>query len=292
MEHYLSMKFGLMFANAGPFSEPDNAVGVAQLCEELGFESVWTVEHVVVPSGYQSTYPYSPDGRMPGGESVPIPDPLIWLAYVGAATTRLRLATGILILPQRNPVVLAKELATLDRLTRGRVELGVGVGWLREEFDALGVPFDERGARTDEYVDVLRRMWREPETSYDGKFTRFAPLKSFPKPATTDGPRIHIGGHTPAAARRAGRIGDGFFPGRAGDELLSLLAEMRATAAAAGRDPDAIEITSGGALDVDAIKAAADLGVARYIVPPLGFDLDSLRANLTQFAENVMAQVR
>ncbi|HYL52674.1 MAG TPA: LLM class F420-dependent oxidoreductase [Acidimicrobiia bacterium] len=283
------MKFGLMFANAGPFSEPENAVGLAKLAEDLGFESVWTVEHVVVPSGYQSAYPYSPDGRMPGGEDVPIPDPLIWLAYVGAATTSLRLATGILILPQRNPVILAKELATLDRLTSGRLELGVGVGWLEEEFDALGVPFEDRGPRTDEYVDVLRRLWREPETAYDGRFTRFAALKSFPKPSTAGGPPIHIGGHTKAAARRAGRIGDGFFPGRAGDELTALLAEMHKAAVDAGRAPEEIEITSGGALDLDAVKKAADLGVARYIVPPLGFDLETLRTNLGKFAENVMA---
>jgi probable F420-dependent oxidoreductase len=283
------MKFGLMFANAGPFSEPENAIGLAKLAEELDFESVWTVEHVVVPSGYESAYPYSPDGRMPGGEDVPIPDPLIWLAYVGAATTRLRLATGILILPQRNPVILAKELATLDRLTGGRLELGVGVGWLQEEFDALGVPFERRGARTDEYIDVLRRLWREPETAYDGTFTRFAALKSFPKPAIAGGPPIHIGGHTNAAARRAGRIGDGFFPGRAGDELGRLLDEMRKAAVDAGRAPDEIEVTSGGALDLDAVRKAADLGVARYIVPPLGFDLETLRTNLGKFAENVIA---
>src|SRR6476660_6665715 len=153
------MKFGLMFANGGPFSEPGLAVGLAQLAEELGFESLWTVEHVVVPTAYASAYPYSPDGRMPGGEDVPIPDPLIWLAYVGGATSTIRLATGILILPQRNPVILAKELATLDRLSGGRVELGVGVGWLREEFDALGVPWERRGARTDEYVAAMRALW-------------------------------------------------------------------------------------------------------------------------------------
>src|SRR5689334_20693406 len=220
------MKFGLMFANAGPLGGPDMTVAVAQLCEELGFESLWTVEHVVVPSGYESEYPYSPDGRMPGGESVPIPDPLVWLAFVAGVTTRIRLATGILILPQRNPLVLAKELATLDLLSRGRMELGVGVGWLREEFDALGVPFERRGARTDEYVDVLRRVWREPETSYDGEFTRFAPVKSFPKPARPNGVPVHIGGHTDASARRAGRLGDGYFPGRTGDDFDHLLDVM------------------------------------------------------------------
>jgi probable F420-dependent oxidoreductase len=284
------MKFALGYANAGPFAEPENAVGLAQLLEELGFESLWTVEHVVVPSGYQSPYPYSEDGRMPGGESVAIPDPLIWLTYVGAATTTLRLATGILILPQRNPIVLAKELATLDRLTSGRLELGVGVGWLEEEFDAIGVPFEERGRRTDEYIEVLRKLWREDESSYDGAFTRFAPLKSFPKPASANGPRIHIGGHTLPAARRAGRLGDGFFPGRGGDEMVALLDEMRASARAAGRDPDTIEITGGGALDLDGVKQAADLGVARYLIPPLGWDLETLRKNLGAFSENVIAK--
>jgi probable F420-dependent oxidoreductase len=284
------VKFGLMFANGGPFSEPETAVGLAQLAEELGFESLWTVEHVVVPTGYQSPYPYSPTGKMPGGEDVPISDPLIWLAYVAAATTRIRLATGILILPQRNPLILAKELATLDRLSGGRVELGVGVGWLEEEFNALGVPWAARGRRTDEYVDVLRRLWCEAETEYRGTFTHFAPLKSYPKPATAEGPKIHIGGHTPAAARRAGRIGDGFFPGRgAEDGLLPLLDDMRAAAKDAGRDPDAIEITSGGGLDLDAVKRYADFGVARFVIPPLGFDLDTLRTQLGNFSENVIA---
>jgi probable F420-dependent oxidoreductase len=284
------MKFGLMFANGGPFSEPEMAIGLAQLAEELGFESLWTVEHVVVPTGYQSTYPYSPTGRMPGGEDVPIPDPLIWLAYVAAATTRIRLATGILILPQRNPVILAKEIATLDRLSGGRVELGVGVGWLEEEFDALGVPFAERGKRTDEHIEVLHRLWREQETAFDGRYTRFGPLQSYPKPATAAGPKIHIGGHTPAAARRAGRLGDGFFPGRSEhDGLLPLLDEMRAAAKDAGRDPDAIEVSSGGGLDLDTVNRYAALGVSRFIVPPLGFDLDTLRTQLGKFADNVIA---
>jgi probable F420-dependent oxidoreductase len=290
VKEYRPMKFGILFANAGPYSKPENAVGLAQLAEELGFESIWTVEHVVVPSGYQSQYPYSPDGRMQGEEHTPIPDPLIWLSYVGSATTRLRLGTGILILPQRNPLILAKEVATLDRLTSGRVELGVGVGWLEEEFDALGVPFDGRGARTDEYVDVLRRLWQERETTYAGEFMNFAPLKSFPKPAQDGGPRIHIGGHSKAAARRAGRIGDGFFPGRTGDELVSLIDEMRKAAVDAGRDPDAIEITGGSGLDLDSVKRVEDLGVSRMIIPPLAFDLENLRTNLSKFADNVIAK--
>jgi probable F420-dependent oxidoreductase len=285
-----SMKFGLMFANAGPLGTADMTVGLAQLAEELGFESLWTVEHVVVPSGYQSEYPYSPDGRMPGGEDVGLPDPLIWLSYVAGVTTRIRLATGILILPQRNPLILAKELATLDALSRGRLELGIGVGWLREEFEALGVPFEQRGARTDEYVDVLRRVWREAETSYDGQFVSFAPVKSNPKPAQAGGIPIVVGGHTEASARRAGRLGDGYFPGRGEPELPKLLDVMRASARDAGRDPDAIEVTAGGVLDLDGVKRFADLGVSRVIIPPLGFDLETLKTQLGAFSENVISR--
>ncbi len=136
------MKFGLVFANAGPSANPEHAAGLARLAEENGFESLWTVEHVVVPAAYESQYPYSPTGKMPGNEDNPIPDPLIWLTWVAAATRTLKLATGILILPQRNPVILAKECATIDVLSGGRLTLGVGIGWLAEEFEAIGVPFD------------------------------------------------------------------------------------------------------------------------------------------------------
>ena len=280
-----------MFANVGPAVQPDYAARLGQLAEENGFESVWTVEHVVVPAGYESEYPYSPTGRMPGPEESPIPDPLVWLTHVGAHTTRLKLATGVLILPQRNPVVLAKEVATLDVLSGGRVVLGVGVGWLREEFDAIGVPFDERGPRTDEAIEALRALWTQDDSSFHGRFFDFDRAKSYPKPAQGSVP-IVIGGHTKPAARRAGRLGDGFFPARTSpEELRDLLDEMGRAAKDAGRDPDAIEVTAGGAMDVDSIKAFADLGVSRIIVPPLGFDLDTLEQQLGNFADNVIAKV-
>jgi probable F420-dependent oxidoreductase len=285
------MKFGIMFANVGPYVQPDMAAAFGRIAEEHGIESLWTVEHVVVPGDYQSEYPYSPTGRMPGPEESPIPDPLIWLTWVGAATTTLRLATGILILPQRNPVILAKELSTLDVLSSGRVELGVGVGWLREEFDALGVPFEERAARTDEYIEALRCLWREEEPCFEGRYARFDRAKSYPKPQQSMIP-IHVGGHTPAAARRAGRLGDGFFPGRSTDEdLVLLLDEMRRSAKNAGRDPDAIEVTAGGVMDLDGVRRFADHGVDRIALPPLGFDLDTLRAQLGRFSANVIEKV-
>jgi probable F420-dependent oxidoreductase len=287
------MKFGIMFANAGPASQPEHAVALAQLAEEAGFESLWTVEHVVVPVGYESQYPYSRDGRMPGGEEVPIPDPLVWLTYVGAHTTRIKLATGILILPQRNPVVLAKEVATFDVLTGGRAILGVGVGWLKEEFDVIGVPFDERGARTDDSIAALRALWAPGESTYSGQFSSFAPVQSLPKPVRPEGVPIVVGGHSEAAARRAGRLGDGFFPARGDiDKLPGLLDVMRKAAVDAGRDPDAIEITTGGAMDVEGAKRYADLGIDRLVIPPLGFDVETLRTQLADFGERVIAPLK
>ncbi len=282
------MKFGMLFANVGPFGRPEVAAELGQICEETGIESIWTVEHVIVPSGYASEYPYSKDGKMPGGDTAPIPDPLVWLTWVGAHTTTLGLATGILILPQRNPVVLAKEVATLDLLTGGRVTLGIGVGWLVEEFDAIGVPFSERAARTDEYVEVLRALWEGESVDYDGTFTTLRGANSFPHPAQPSVP-IVVGGHTLAAARRAGRLGDGFFPGK-GDWTAQRDA-MEAAARDAGRDPAAIEITRGGAMDADGVKRMIDEGVDRVVIPPLAFDAAGLRDALSRFADDVIAKV-
>jgi probable F420-dependent oxidoreductase len=281
-----------MFANTGMAVQPEGASALARIAEEAGFESLWTVEHVVVPTGYESQYPYSRSGRMPGGEDSPIPDPLIWLAWVAAVTSHIRLATGILILPQRSPVILAKAVATLDVLSRGRVILGVGVGWLEEEFDAIGVPFRERGARTDEYIEALRTLWRDDEPTFEGRFVQFRNARMHPKPVQEGGVPIIIGGHTDAAARRAGRLGDGFFPARGGpDDLSRLFDVVRATAREHGRDPDAIELTCGGAMDVDGVRRFEDMGVDRLIVPALGGNPEGWQQALGTFGDQVIAKV-
>ena len=289
------MKFGVAFANIGPMTYPEGAAAIGQAAEAGGFESLWTVEHVLVPAGYASPYPYSPTGKMPGPDDSDIPDPLIWLTYVAASTSTIRLGTGILILPQRNPIVVAKEIATLDRLSGGRVELGVGVGWLEEEFDALGISFADRGVRTDDNIAVLRALWAEGEASHDSQYTTFSKAYSRPRPTQARIP-ITIGGHSKAAARRAGRIGDGFFPGKGShEELADLIAVMRATATEHGRDPDAIEITTGGdgalgAGALDEVKALADMGVSRVIVPPLAFDPEGQRAAFGRYGDEVIAR--
>jgi probable F420-dependent oxidoreductase len=286
------VKFGLIFANTGRLAHAEPAVEFARAAEAAGFESLWTVEHVVVPAGYESQYPYDPSGRMPGRDDSPIPDPVVWLSYLAAATTTIRLATGVLILPQRNPVVLAKELATLDHLSGGRVVLGVGVGWLREEFDALGVPFAERGARTDEYVAAMRALWNEDHASFAGRFVAFDDCIARPRPAQGAIP-VHVGGHSEAAARRAGRLGDGFFPAKGSHaELAHLFDVARTTARAHGRDPAAIEITAAGngaigSRALDEVRALGDLGVDRVVVPAFLFakDLDAL----ARYGDDVIA---
>jgi probable F420-dependent oxidoreductase len=283
------VRFGITFANAGPWALPEFAEVLATTAEELGFESLWTVEHVVVPEGYGSQYPYSRSGRMPGPEEAPIPDPIVWLSWVAALTSTIRLATGILILPQRNPVILAKEVATLDVLSRGRVILGVGVGWLKEEFDIIGVPFEERGARTDEAIAALRALWTQDAAEHHGSAFDFAGAKSYPHPWQPGGVPIVVGGHSPAAARRAGRLGDGFFPARGHpDELRALVAEMRTVAEAAGRDPDAVEITVATKSDLERARALAAIGASRLTIAPPAFDPVGLRSGLEAFASEVM----
>lgn len=259
------MKFGLRYCNTGPYVDPERAVELAQAAEEAGFESMWTVEHTVVPAGYGSAYPYSPSGKMAGGDdAIPLPDPLIWMAYVAAATKRIKLGTAILILPQHNPVVVAKQVATLDHLSSGRTLLGIGAGWLKEEFEALGVPFETRGRRTDEYIKVLRELWSAEKPTFQGEFVRFKDAYCRPQPVNKHVPII-VGGHSEAAARRAGRLGDGFFPARGAPAELFDLA--RRSAEEAGRDPNALEMTASLPEDLAQIPSLIQLGVKRLLVP-------------------------
>ena len=277
------MKFGVAFANIGPFVDPVEAIGLAQAAEAAGFESIWTVDHVVVPAGYQSKYPYDPSGKLPSGESTVFPDPLIWLAYVAARTSSLSLGTGILIVPQRNPLVLAKELATLDHLSGGRMILGAGIGWLEEEFAALGVPFAGRGQRTEEAIAAMRALWSQESASYQGRTTTFRDCYLRPQPRGGAIP-VHVGGHSKAAAERAGRIGDGFFPfGVTRDEIVSLSDVMRRSADEAGRDPASIEVTVQSYITtadeaLDEVKVLERLGATRVIVPAAMFKQDPVEA--------------
>jgi probable F420-dependent oxidoreductase len=285
------LKFGLAFASSVG-TDSQSALEICRKAEAVGFDSVWGGEHVIRPDKIESPYPYTEDGEMPGDAETPIPDPLIWLAYVAAAAPTLRLGTCILIVPQRNPLVLAKELATLDQLSDGRVELGLGVGWLREEFDALGIPWERRGARNDEYIAAMRALWAGPHAEYHGQFVDFDPATCNPRPVNGSIP-ILVGGDTPVAIRRAARMADGYFPGSTDPEKLAgLIQEVRRAAEQEGRDADSIAINAiFGPQMADPLAGAeqlAKLGVERAMVPAFFFAGSEGMDRLEDFGERVV----
>lgn len=272
---------GLTFVNGALGADPAYAAALVTAAERVGFESLWAVQHVVIPVEHVSKYPYSSTGKLEGDVAGPVPDPLVWLAWAGALTATIRLATGVFILPQQHPLVVAKQVATVDRLTGGRVILGVGVGWLREEFEALDSSFDDRGQRMDEAVQVLRRSWAAGPTSFDGTQISFPPVHMSPKP--TGLIPIVIGGHTAAAARRAGRLGDGFFPlGCPADRLVELVELARRTATEHGRDPALLEITADAPRTPADAEAQQAVGVDRVVINAPGRIVDDLDGELAR----------
>ena len=185
---------------------------VATTAERLGFSTIWAPEHVVLLDEYASKYPYS-SGKFPGPTDTPIADPFTTLAYAAACTTKIRLATGICLVPEHNPLVLAKTVATVDQLSGGRFIFifGVGVGWPAEEFEALGVPFERRGPRTREYVEVMRKLWTERSSSHQGEFVKFTNVLSYPKPVSENGVPVWFGGESNPTLRRVAEYGDGWI---------------------------------------------------------------------------------
>jgi len=287
------MRFGLLAPCEGSFlSSPDRVGAYAQAAEAAGFESIWVFEHAVIPADYQSRYPYNAEGRVTI-EDDDIPDPLALLAFLAGRTTRLVLGTGVLILPQRSPVLCAKECATVDRLSGGRLRLGIGVGWLREEAEAVGTRFEDRGARTDEYIEAIRVLWRDPEPTFHGAYTRFERAKSNPKPVQPGGVPILVGGHSVAAARRAGRLGDGYFPiGLRHDDFTARLGVLQAAARERGRDPDTIELTYSGSTKPDRVRQYADLGVTRWVVAVWDTEPDTYRRAFDELSRTLIEPLR
>ena len=286
------MKIGLVPVNVG-VSSADQMVGFAQYAESIGVESAWTFEHVMVPLNYESRYPYSRDGKMGGKPDSNFIDPLIALTAVAANTTTLRLGTGVNIVAQANPLLLAKQAASLDLVSNGRFMLGAGIGWLREEFDAMGVPFERRGARFDDYLVAMRKVWSGEVVEHRSDFINWSGFQSYPVPIQKPGVPIIIGGSKGKVYERIARHGDGWFaPTNSAEELAPMLEPLKASCAEIGRDYDSIEITSmwnnkGG---LDAIKAFADVGVSRVIVPVFVLDGDPL-TGLTKLGEDIIAKL-
>ena len=251
---------GLFGTNMGAAATAEGARRLGALAEDLGYDSLWMGEHVVAPSPRVPPSPQEPD--------YPILDPLVALGFMAAVTERVRLATGIIILPQRNPVVLAKQLASLDVVSRGRVVFGMGVGYVEPEMRAVGVPMEGRGARSDEYVAAMRTLWEDDDPAFEGEHVSFRGVDGYPRPVQDRIPVI-VGGHSEAAHRRAVRIGDGWY-GFALDRATTAVqvASLRQAAEAAGRDFESLELTVSPAerLDADVVRDFSDMGVDRLVL--------------------------
>ena len=260
--------------------------------EDRGFESIWVPEHVVLFDDYESRYPYAADGRFPGGGDTGLLEPLTALTYLAAVTNRIRLGSGICLVPQRNPVYTAKQVVDLDCLSGGRVDFGIGVGWLREEFEAVAVPFARRGARTDEYLQVMRSLWTDEVSSFEGEHYTLPACRMYPKPVQQPHPPIHVGGESAAAMRRAARHGDGWYSfNRLPDELDGPLERLDAMLAEEGRSRSDVQLTVSPYLnpvDAAAVEAYRARGVDRLVVLCLAFDVDGLRTQLDHLVSTVL----
>ncbi len=289
------MEFGCHLPVYGPAAGRATVLGFARHMEDLGFDALWASDHVVLPVTIRSRYPYSPTGEFPLPPDAPFLEPLTVLGLIAGATERIRLGTSVLVLPHRHPVLLAKMLATLDHLAGGRVILGAGVGWMREEIELLGGDHDRRGAWSDEALRVLRACWTEDRPAFAGRFFRFDPVGFAPKPARGSIP-IWIGGDTPAALRRVATLGDGWhaaFPTPAA--LEAGLARLREACRAAGRDPQTVTLSvriglaarRSAAELVDELKTLEGLGVQHVVLESRARDLDEMVALYRRFASEV-----
>jgi probable F420-dependent oxidoreductase len=288
------MEIGCHLPIYGPAATRDVLLGFARRMEALGYDALWVSDHVVIPYAIASRYPYSATGDFPLPPATDFLEPLTALAAVAAATERIRLGTSVLVLPHRHPVLTAKMLATIDRLAPGRVILGAGVGWMREEIELFGVPHDRRGAWSDEAIRVMRACWTQARPSFAGEFFRFEPLGFAPQPARPI--PIWIGGHTPRAYRRVAELGDGWhaaFPSPAA--LAAALEELGGACARAGRDPATVTVSARVGLSarrpagdvLDELKALRDLGVRHVLLESRMRDLDEMAALYERFAADV-----
>lgn len=293
------MKVGIVPVNAGPYLAPGFLARFAKLAEDLGYESLWSFEHVIVPEQYDSVYPYSPTGKLALVHSSAFVDSLIGLAWCAAVTERIKFGTGVNILTQVNPLYLAKQAASIDYLSGGRLLLGLGVGWLKEEFDALGVPFERRGERADAYLDAMRAVWTGETVDVRNEFVDWHGFQMQPTPVSqVDGRStvpILIGGTSPAAIRRVVKRGDGWYIiHRDLDHFDELMSALHAECDRQGRDPATLDLTAYWNHHREGLEGAAhyrEAGVGRLIINAAALRMGKTEEAIQQFAEEVLPQL-
>lgn len=290
------MKIGFFAIGAGLSAEPDIIKLIATTAEACGYHSLWAPEHIVLLEQYSSSYPYSQNGRMPFETlKVDILDPFLALTFAAAVTSKIRLGTGICLVPERQPLTTAKEVATLDKLSGGRFDFGVGIGWLKEEFEALQVPWAKRAERTRDYLAAMKKLWSEEESQHQGEFVKFGAVRSFPKPVQKPYPPIIFGGESEPALRRVGEVGDGWWGVNVTpDSAKSHIANIKRYAEAAGRDTNKLfySVTTGVGQKVttDEVKRFADIGVHQVIVGAFGASADEYKRLIEANAEQLIAK--
>lgn len=286
------MKVGVFLPLGAANADPELLRSAGSEIEARGFESIWVAEHVVLFDDYDSAYPYSPDGRFPTGGDAGLLEPFVALTYLAAVTERVRLGTGICLVPQRNPVYTAKQVVDLDALSRGRVDLGVGAGWLREEFEALGVPFRRRGDRLREHIQVMQALWRDDVSEYHGELYDLRACRLYPKPVQQPHPPIHVGGESDAALRRVADFGQGWYTfNRTPEDLTAPLGRLDELLAARGRARRDVMISVCPYLQPvgpGMVDGYRERGVDRVIGLGLAFDRDTLLASLDQLAADLL----
>jgi probable F420-dependent oxidoreductase len=283
---------GLFVPFVSSYSTPAFLTEAAQTAERLGFHSLWAPEHVVLFDEYASRYPYTQDGRLRIGDEPAVLEPFTLLSFLAAGTSRIRIGTGICLVPQRNPLYTAKEVATVDYLSNGRLDLGVGIGWLKEEFEALGVPWERRAQRTRAYIEVMRRLWCDAVSAYDGEFYHLPPARQYPKPVQQPHPPVHFGGESDAALRRVADIGQGWYgfdlaPDGAAERISALtkLLEERGRS----RSSVFVSISPGrGRFEPESLEGYRRAGVDQVIVAARGRSPDEFLDSMAQLAGEVV----
>ena len=316
------MQFGLSVPHRGPLANPQAIRAIAESAEALGYDVLTISDHIVVPRQIDSKYPYSPDGGWAGGADGMCFEQLSLLNYVAGITTKARLLTSIMVIPHREPIFTAKALATADQLSGGRVELGIGTGWMREEFELLQTPeFMERGAVTDEYIRAFKTLWTEENPSFEGKYTQFKNIFFEPKPLQPGGPKVWVGGESGRALRRLASLGDVWYPIAGGNPKAPLdrlaaydaaLAKLRQAAEKAGRDPASIGLaysamahseqeqqssdggrmlmTGSAAARQDDVAALAERGLSTMVVNVAAGSVERALEKQQAFAADVMGK--